>query len=62
MRFETVYYSRFWYSRFAHLAKDEVSTRFFEDALECHRRSFRLLALFFENIYMPRTHLLPRAL
>jgi hypothetical protein len=58
MKFDTVYYSHFWYSRFANISIDTFDGNFFENEITNHCHYLRLLALFFKTIYIPRTHLL----
>jgi hypothetical protein len=58
MYFPTVYYSHFWYSRFLNLSPQSLDGRSIRGEVDRHVACFRLLALFFENIYVPRTHLL----
>ena len=58
MYFHTVYYSEFWYSRFLSLPPQSLDGRSMRGEVDRHLACFRILALFFENIYIPRTHLL----
>lgn len=58
MHFKTVYYSQFWYSRFANPDLAEYFGNNLRREVDLHKRRFRLLAIFFEKIYIPRTHLL----
>jgi hypothetical protein len=53
----TVYYSHFWYSRFAYSPISRLNGNLLNEEVDCHRRYLRLLSLFFETIYIPRTHL-----
>src|SRR5208337_188247 len=58
MLFKTVYYSHFWYSRFASVSLGVFNGDFFNTELKNHHTYMRLLSLLFEHIYIPRTHLL----
>jgi len=53
-----VYYSNFWYSRFYKGPETDFSGNLVTNEIEHHARCLRLLAMFFEKIYIPRTHLL----
>jgi hypothetical protein len=58
MIFQSVYYSHFWYSRFASMSLANLDGDFFHSEIKNHCNYFRLLALFFPHIYVPRTHLI----
>jgi hypothetical protein len=56
--FPIVYYSGLWYSRFADMRLSDLNGPFVEREVETHRKHFRVLALFFDHVYLARTHLL----
>lgn len=58
MYFHTVYYSAFWYSRFLSIPPESLGGQFRIEEQRRHLHALRLLAIFFEQIYIPRTHLL----
>ncbi|MHB1172721.1 MAG: hypothetical protein ACYCZY_09555 [Lacisediminihabitans sp.] len=55
---ECVYYSGFWYTRYAFGGERAFSGRFVRSEIERHERHLRVLALAFPVIYIPRTHFL----
>lgn len=56
--FTDVYYSNFWYSRFYRPIKNDFDGNIIIDEFNHHARCMRVLAMFFDKIYVPRTHLL----
>ena len=54
----TVYYSNFWYSRFYRPITHDFGGNLANDELTQHKFRLRLLSLFFDKIYIPRSHLL----
>ncbi|WP_299774892.1 hypothetical protein [uncultured Tateyamaria sp.] len=54
----TVYYSNFWYSRFYRPLPYDFGGNQARDELTQHKFRLRLLSLFFDKIYIPRSHLL----
>jgi hypothetical protein len=60
MTFDTVYYSNFWYSRFASKTFKTLGGNF-DTEINIHRFNFRLLSIFFRHIYIPRTHFITQA-
>jgi hypothetical protein len=60
MKFDTVYYSHFWYSRFAHVPFHSLDGNLLKNDVKTHCTYLRLLSLFFNHIYIPRTHLITK--
>lgn len=56
--FETVYYSDFWYSRHFRHTESSVGANVVQEEVVQHRFRLRLLSLFFDTLYVPRTHLI----
>lgn len=55
--FDTVYYSNFWYSRFYRPLLHDFDGNIVKDEISHHKFRMRILTLFFDKIYIPRTHL-----
>lgn len=58
MRYKTVYYHQFWYSRYAGITPTALDGDFKKNEVRKHLLYLRVLALFFDRIYIPRTHVL----
>ena len=56
--FEAVYYSNFWYSRHYKVSPFDLGGNVVENDIERHKRELRILSIFFEQIYIPRGHLI----
>lgn len=61
MRFTTVYYSNFWYSRHYRLPASDFGGTLVSDEETLHKFQLRILSVFFDLIYIPRTHLITQS-
>lgn len=58
MAHTAVYYSRLWYSRFMNRSLNDFDANIVQNDLTLHLHKLRILSVFFETIYIPRTHFL----
>lgn len=56
--FTDVYYTKFWYSRFIIAKSGNFDSILYASSAQMHAVHMRLLSVFFDNIYIPRTHLI----
>lgn len=60
-RFKTVYYSNFWYSRYYKPPVIDFDGNLISHEVDLHKVYLRLLSIFFDTIYIPRTHFITQS-
>ncbi|MCW3848857.1 hypothetical protein OF829_16595 [Sphingomonas sp. LB-2] len=60
--YKGVYYSNFWYSRYYGSVLSDFAGNIVTNDIEKHKRELRIFSLLFEEIYVPRTHLLTQSI